>query len=537
MVRIGPEPTPGSTIGRPNTVAAKSAARPAGIVRHMAPTGDRHFMPWSSSSHDADQEAMVYNAVSITPRVMQYFSEEPEAGLGQGNASSGELISKQRLQALRHGHAKLQWRLCNPLRDSRLARSLCGLSVYASVAVLALSCLTVAACFWTSHAATPKRPLQVGSDIPLVACEGGRRGSRELRSLLLSIDTPMFIFVAIWHILAMKNLTNWVSSPSGTSATWAIGMLGTALTIAGCIVVGIRDPAEVWGTKGSVGFAGIWVGVQNATGICSLAWRLTRGDRECRIVQSRTSAAHFAFILFSSATAIQGCYYIVGFFEFSGLPPAIGLSCLFAATFAVLSSIKAVLRQWSRVPPLACTFMLYCFQAGAYTSFRLVLQTEESIDMLVGLTITAAVSEIVLRASVVCTGKLMYNYYVEKGQAAMALRVLDVHVATVLVDILAEWAAIAIAGVLGVAVDETIFDGLRSVYSADGFIGMMALQIGVEVLADVTSVAIAFAILPVSLEGVFASRGHLLLQISCVLVAPIFLFAMLNMRVRIECFT
>ncbi|CAK0903772.1 unnamed protein product [Prorocentrum cordatum] len=114
-----------------------------------------------------------------------------------------------------------------------------------------LFCTTAAACLCTSHAAAPARPRQEGSDIAFADCEGGRRGSQELRSLLLIIDAPLFIVVAGGYIFAMASLVILRSCPYSR----VLGIVGTVLTIAGCIVVGIRDPAEVCGTKGAVGLA------------------------------------------------------------------------------------------------------------------------------------------------------------------------------------------------------------------------------------------------------------------------------------------
>lgn len=492
-------------------------------------------MPWSDINDSAAHDAMVYNAWSVTPQVFTYFASG-DRNTDARDTGSGELLSEHRLHALRHGRAKLQWRLCNPFKDERLSRSLLPLCMYVTMVVVALSCATAAACLWTSHAATPSPPLAGEGVLPL-SCSGIRRTSRELKILLLSIDAPLFTCVGEGYFFAMMNIFALTPRPDKCPVVWMFVALGAALALAGSIIVAIREPAEVWGAKGSIGFAGIWVVVENATGIGALVMAICSGGLERRIVRSRVSAVRFGVVLLSSASALQATFYLVQYFSSTGCHPVFALACLFFATSVVLSAIKLTIRQWLKVPPLACTFMLFWFQAGAYASFRLILQVEENIDMVVVVALAMAVAEVLLRTGMVITAKFFYNYYVGKGDAIMALRVLDLHVATLLVDIVAEWAAIAIAGTLSSTVDAAIFEGLHTVHSPRNFVSTVALQVCIEALGDVASLIIAFAILPVSLEGIFAARGYYLLHTSCMFVSLVFIFTTLNLRVRIDCFS
>lgn len=480
-----------------------------------------------------DPDTMVYSAFSVTPQVFENFCAAKGAKASRGVSTGSFLLE---LQAMRNGHAELGWRLCNPFKDRRLALSLMLLSLHIVAVVVVLSCITAAVCFWTSRAAASSDPVLLlvgGRGLLPSPCGNTRRTDRELTRLLLSIDIPFFVCVAMAYCLAMANI---VALSRRRFPVVLTGAVGAGLALAGSLIVAFGDPKKMWGTKGSVGFAGIWIVVQSLAGICTLVFGLSSGGPEQRLVKSKASAAGFGLIYLGSALALQGMYYLVEMLAASGMHAAVGIFLLFVATFCVLTCIKQSVRQWVRVPPLACTFMLYWFQAGSYMSFRLFLQAEE-MAVLVVTTIAAALSETALRIGIAVTAKLMYNYYVRRKNAVMALRVLDVHIATLLVDILAEWAAIAIAGVLGAAVDSSAFDGLRIFSTPGGFATTMGLQVSVEVLADIASLVVAFTILPISLEGLFHAPGHWLLEISCIVASVIFVFSTLNMRVRIDCFS
>jgi len=351
---------------------------------------------------------------------------------------------------------------------------------------------------------------------------------------MLSVDVPFFACVGLGHLFSMVIST--AMAPRGCFLVLTAVLQGT-LVLAGSLVLVFNDPLEMWGAKNSIGFAGAWVMLQNIVGIGTLLPALSSGTREERIVKTRASAARFGLVVLGSAIATSAVYYLVGFMCASGVHPALGLLCLFAFAFLALSAVKCSVRTWLGVPVLACAFWMYWFQVGAYMSFRLLLQAEEDDNLLMLATLAAGFSEMCLRIGMVLTAKCMHNYYARRGNAAMALRVLDVQIAAVLVDIWSEWAAIAMAGVLSRLSDREVFEGLGVPQNLERFVCTMALQIGAELLSDVASLVAAFAILPISLEGLLKARGHRLFEVSCMLVSLVFVFGTLNMKIRIDCFT
>eukprot|EP00928_Gymnodinium_smaydae_P046168 TRINITY_DN30762_c0_g1_i1.p1 TRINITY_DN30762_c0_g1~~TRINITY_DN30762_c0_g1_i1.p1 ORF type:complete len:536 (-),score=65.08 TRINITY_DN30762_c0_g1_i1:139-1746(-) len=490
-----------------------------------------------NADSDVNECALVYRGLSVTPKVFAPFvTYETDETAASSASSSSDVVNEERLRQFLHGRLELPWTLCNPFADKRLISSLWCVFSRTAIVVMVLTTLTYAVCAWTSNAAFVKEPVNVliaGKDPP-EACRSWRT-SAQLKSLLLSLDVPFFLFLGLGYTCASAN--SLASSPS-TYPLVSVFALEMVLVLIGSLFVAFKDPKWIWGEKGSLAFAGIWIIVLNLCGIFAMAFGLTAAhDADKRVVRRRISAARFALVLFTSASLLQTMFYFVEYLAGTGMHAAFGLCILFSVAFMSMSLIKFLMRQWMKMPTLAICFMLYWFQAGSYMSFRLYLQSEGDMHVFALTTLTAASLEIALRIGVVVIAKFAYNYYVKQGDHAMALRVLDIHVASVWVDILGEWAAIVVASVFGASVDDSIFEGLgASMQYADAFVGIVVLQCAMEIIADLTSLIIAFAILPVSLEGISMSDGHRLLEVSCIIVSMVFVFSMMNMRVRIDCF-
>mmetsp|Transcript_63082 Transcript_63082/g.195296 ORF Transcript_63082/g.195296 Transcript_63082/m.195296 type:complete len:97 (+) Transcript_63082:2-292(+) len=94
----------------------------------------------------------------------------------------------------------------------------------------------------------------------------------------------------------------------------------------------------------------------------------------------------------------------------------------------------------------------------------------------------------------------------------------------------------AVTGALGAVADPEVFERLH-VQDWRLLVETLAIQICMEVFADLLSLIVAFTILPISLEGIFKAHGRWSMEASCIVVSLIFVFSTLNMRIRIQCFS
>mmetsp|Transcript_19289 Transcript_19289/g.37882 ORF Transcript_19289/g.37882 Transcript_19289/m.37882 type:complete len:509 (-) Transcript_19289:238-1764(-) len=485
---------------------------------------------------DTDSVGEPPESITMCPSMLPYFQP------GNADASMPDVETAAREQPTQmpevahheHSRAVLAWRVCNPFRDGRLLVSLRMLALHVGVVFVALATVSLFICFWT-RAAVSKHAEHMQNENS--ACLQ-TWSARELKSLLLSIDIPMFVCLGSGYGQAMLVLYPGIAVCSHRWPVLLVYVFELLLVFTGSIIVASHpNPFSIWGPKDGIGFAGIWISVQTFVGVITITLAATFGPREVCLWKRWHTGCKACTTWLVSAVSVQGMYYLANTLDAQGVSDAVSVMLMLAAVFLIVTVIKQATRQWRKVPVLATAFMLFWFQTGAYFSLRLFLQYDRRLDELALALWVAAISEIVLRCALVISGKLLYNYCARNGDLPMALRVLDMHVAALVVDIVAEWAAIAVAGSFGAAIDESIFSGLAIRGSASHAAASMILQLCFECFADVVSLVLAYSLLPVSFMGVFHTRGYLLAEASFIPVALIFAFGTMNIRIRITCFT
>eukprot|EP00929_Paragymnodinium_shiwhaense_P106727 TRINITY_DN7232_c0_g1_i1.p1 TRINITY_DN7232_c0_g1~~TRINITY_DN7232_c0_g1_i1.p1 ORF type:complete len:520 (+),score=40.07 TRINITY_DN7232_c0_g1_i1:142-1701(+) len=477
---------------------------------------------------ESEPPPVVFQAFSITPQVASYFVR---SSVVQELATSS-LVTEETRRKVFHGQLELDWTLCNPANDRRLVGSLRG-CLFSGSANTGLLILAGLLCCWiTSVAADVPEYVEISAADSLECTQLLSRNA--LKALLLAIQVPMCWVNGAIYMLAHAFF---FKSAVPVRVTQICVALTVFLALVGSTVVVIGDPKTVWGEEGLPGFAGIWLTVTNICGIGILAFAMcypNEHDHGRRVISNKQEASSFALHLLLNSIFVQALFYATEAISTTSLGPEMTIVLLFLSVSLVKFFLKRSFTSFNRVPSTAISFMMFWFQVGVYLSFRLQLQQE---DLTICLTTSLAASavEAITRCCSVVYAKWRYNRHVRSRRATTALRLLDVFIADMVTDILAEYSAIAIAGVLSMAAHEVTFVSVN-IGSVTAAAMTALLQLFLEVLTDAATLYFTLAMLPISLEGFFNEKGSMRRMTSYVAVTCLFMLGLLNLRIRIRCF-
>jgi len=306
------------------------------------------------------------------------------------------------------------------------------------------------------------------------------------------------------------------------------------LLLAGSATVASSDALWVWGSRGGVGFAGIWVLAMNACGIVGVVMLLIWRSGERNEAWRPLRALLLYMLLLSAVTSVQATFYAVESLRQTTLSPFLGVAVLLFLLKVIEFFLKMSFHILHHLPAAVCAYVTFCFQVGGYLSLRLYLANEPDLIRTIGVSAAAGCIEVAMRVSSGLIGKCFYNHLVRQGRPERALRIMDVFVFEMVTNILSEISGVFMATSMSFFANRDLF--IDTAGQSEHVWSFLIFQLIFELLSDLVSVSLVLAALPISLEGFFRLlSGPMLL--SFIGAAMTYAAGLLNVRINIECFT